>query len=82
MLTSALILLQKATDFSTSNQGHTYNPPNGPMYYIVLIGSSLIVLAAIYYSVKWLIWPGEKSEDHIKRRILDLDSKESDDNNE
>lgn len=78
MIVHRFILLVQASDFSTLNQAHTYNPPNSFLYYLVLVSSSVIVLTTIYYAIKWLIWPGETNDDHIKRRILDMDSKESD----
>ncbi|MBX3239392.1 MAG: hypothetical protein KIT80_19075 [Chitinophagaceae bacterium] len=38
--------------------------------YIAIWTTTAIVLYTLYYSVKWLISPGEKSENHIKRVIL------------
>jgi hypothetical protein len=29
-----------------------------------------IVVCTLFFSAKWLIWPGEKSDGHIKRFIL------------
>lgn len=75
MLSTLLILLQQASEFSTSSEGRAYSPPDGPLYYLVLIGSSIIVLVVFVLAVKWFIWPGEQSEDHIKRRILEDESK-------
>ncbi len=72
-----LTLLQEGSGFSTSNSGRATTPPDGPLYYIVLIGGSIIVLATIFLTIKWFIWPGEKSEDHIKRKILDNESKDN-----
>lgn len=80
MISLILALLQQGSDFSTSTGGREYIPPDGPLYYIVLIGAGLIVLATIVLSVKWLIWPGEKSDEHIKRKILKGDSNESQNN--
>lgn len=65
-----LTLIQYANEFSTSSEGREYAPPDGPLYYLVLIISSLIVIGVVYYTIKWFIWPGEQSEDHIKRKIL------------
>lgn len=70
MLTVLLTLIQKANEFSTSSEGREYAPPDGPLYYLVLIVSSLIVLGVVYYTIKWFIWPGEQSEDHIKHKII------------
>lgn len=71
MLLMLLILLQKVNEFATSSKGREYAPPDGPLYYIILIGSSIIVLTVVILAVKWFFWPGEKSENHIKRRILE-----------
>lgn len=66
-----MFLIQQASEFSTSSEGREYAPPDGPLYYLVLIISSLIVIGVVYYTIKWFIWPGEQSEDHIKRKILE-----------
>lgn len=70
MLISLLIFLQKASEFATSSEGREYAPPSGPIYYIILIASSAIVLLTIILAIKWFFWPGEQSEDHIKRKII------------
>ena len=80
MISLLLILLQKSSEFSTSNKGREYLPPDGPLYYIVLIGGAIIVLATVIYTIKWFIWPGEKSDDHIKRKILDTEPQDSETN--
>ncbi|MEL7832882.1 hypothetical protein [Fodinibius sp. Rm-B-1B1-1] len=74
MFTILLMLIQQVNEFSTSSEGREYAPPDGPLYYLVLIVSSLIVIGVVYYTVKWFIWPGEQSEDHIKRKILNDES--------
>lgn len=33
--------------------------------------AALVVILAFYLAVKYTFWPGEKSTNHIKRRILD-----------
>jgi hypothetical protein len=76
MIPFLFLLLQKAGEFAISSEGREYAPPDGPLFYLVLIGSSIIVLATIFYTVKWFIWPGEQSDDHIKRRILEPGTKE------
>ena len=73
MIYLLLTLIQKGSEFSTSSEGRENLPPAGPLYYIVLIGGSIIVLVTIILTIKWFIWPGEKSEDHIKRKILDTE---------
>lgn len=71
MMLFLLTLIQKASEFATSPEGRQYNPPDGPLYYVVLIASSLLVAAVFVIAIKLFIWPGEQSEDHIKRKILD-----------
>ncbi|NGP88727.1 hypothetical protein G3569_10195 [Aliifodinibius halophilus] len=63
-------LIQQVSEFSTSSEGREYAPPDSLLYYLVLIGSSIIVLGVVIFAVKWFVWPGEQSEDHIKRKIL------------
>lgn len=70
MLSFLLTLIQQVSEFSTSSEGRAYAPPDGPLYYTVLIGSSIIVLGVVLFTIKWFIWPGEQSKDHIKRKIL------------
>lgn len=70
-----LALIQQASEFSRSSEGRAYAPPDGPLYYLVLIVSCLIVLAVFIYAVKWFIWPEEQSESHIKRKILEDEPK-------
>lgn len=77
MIYLLLMFLQKSSEFSTSNKGREYMPPDGPLYYVVLIGGGIIVLVTIILTFKWFIWPGEKSDDHIKRKILDTESQDS-----
>lgn len=66
-----LIILQQISEFSTSAQGRTYNPPDGILFYIVLIVSWLIVAAVVAWAIKCLFWPGEDSHEHIKYKILE-----------
>lgn len=73
MLSILLALIQHVSEFSTSSHGRHYNPPDGALYYFVLISSSIIVMGVIIFTIKWFIKPGEKSEDHIKRKILETD---------
>lgn len=34
--------------------------------------TSLIVLIALFYCIKWVIKPGEKEKNHIKRTVLNF----------
>ena len=37
---------------------------------LIVSVAAVIVLTTFFFSVKWLVWPGEKQEKHIKRMIL------------
>ena len=38
---------------------------------MLVAGAALVVILAFYLAVKYTFWPGERSPNHIKRRILD-----------
>lgn len=44
--------------------------PQGNFDYVAIWVMVAITVATLYYSVKWLIRPGERSGAHIKRLIL------------
>ncbi|MDP4131510.1 MAG: hypothetical protein Q8918_11840 [Bacteroidota bacterium] len=44
--------------------------PSGKWDYLIVCVFIVIVLFTLFYSVKWLIRPGEKAQQHIKRLIL------------
>ena len=44
--------------------------PSGKWDYFIVSVAVVIVLFTLFYSVKWLIRPGEESAQHIKRLIL------------
>jgi len=48
---------------------HGAGPESNWDYMIVWI-TVAIVLVTLFFSIKWLIKPGERSENHIKRFIL------------
>ena len=47
--------------------------PSGKWDYFIVWVAVVIVLFTLFYSVKWLIRPGEKSAHHIKRMILNIE---------
>ena len=47
--------------------------PDSSMDYIIVWVMVAIVIATLFFSIKWLIVPGEKSDKHIKRHILNFD---------
>ncbi|MFB6262926.1 MAG: hypothetical protein ABEL76_04770 [Bradymonadaceae bacterium] len=61
-----------STDATTSppaDHGHDA-APSGPAYWLVTGTSAVIVALACWLAVKYLVWPGEGGDGHIKRRIL------------
>ncbi|MBZ0098843.1 MAG: hypothetical protein K8F30_07145 [Taibaiella sp.] len=44
--------------------------PESNWDYVIVWATVAVVLLTVFYSVKWLVRPGEKSESHIKRVIL------------
>lgn len=51
---------------------HGAGPDNDWDYLIVGV-ITVIVLITLFYSMKWLLRPGEDAPGHIKRNVLDLD---------
>ncbi len=52
-------------------QGITHGAgPDGNLDYVIVTIVVIIVLFTLFFSVKWLIRPGEQSQSHIKRLIL------------
>lgn len=71
MFSFLIALVQQISEFSTSAHGRLYQPPEGILFYLIVILSWLIVGGVTLWAVKLLFWPGEKSENHIKRKILE-----------
>tara|TARA_R110002124_G_scaffold229589_1_gene394773 strand:- start:431 stop:691 length:261 start_codon:yes stop_codon:yes gene_type:complete len=44
--------------------------PDSNWDYLIIFTIGAIVLMTLWFSVKWLLNPGEKSADHIKQLIL------------
>ncbi|WP_270088006.1 hypothetical protein [Sphingobacterium sp. SYP-B4668] len=44
--------------------------PESQWDYIIIGLVAVMVLITIYFSLKWLVRPGEASESHIKRTVL------------
>ncbi|ACU63201.1 hypothetical protein [Chitinophaga pinensis] len=45
--------------------------PDSNWDYLIVVVMVVVVLVIFFYSVKWLIRPGEKSAGHIKQFILE-----------
>ncbi|MBS1614802.1 MAG: hypothetical protein JST06_01640 [Bacteroidetes bacterium] len=48
--------------------------PQSNWDYVIVWVAVIIVIATLFFSVKWLIRPGEQSNLHIKRWVLDHES--------
>ena len=51
---------------------HGAGPENDWDYLIVGV-IAVTVLITLFYSIKWLVRPGEAAPSHIKRNVLDFD---------
>lgn len=47
--------------------------PQSDWDYVIVWAMVIIVLISLFYSVKWMLRPGEKGGEHIKRSILNFD---------
>lgn len=47
--------------------------PESKWDYVIVAITAIIVLLTLVFSIKWMIKPGEKSNQHIKRFILNND---------
>lgn len=52
-------------------QGITHGAgPQSNWDYLIVWAAVIIVLITLFYTVKWLIRPGEKGDEHIKRMVI------------
>ena len=47
--------------------------PQSNWDYLIVSVAAAIVVATLFFSIKWLFSPGEKGEKHIKRIVLNLE---------
>jgi hypothetical protein len=47
--------------------------PQSEWDYVVVLGTVFIAVVSLFYSIKWIIHPGERDTAHIKRSIFNLD---------
>jgi uncharacterized protein HemY len=47
--------------------------PQSEWDYVIIVAMSIIVIITLFYSIKWLVRPGERNEDHIKNSILNFE---------
>lgn len=46
--------------------------PDSNWDYVIVIATAIIVIATLYYAIKWMVKPGEKESNHIKRTVLNF----------
>ncbi len=47
--------------------------PQSNWDFLIISVTAVIVIATLFFSIKWLVQPGEKSVTHIKHLILNID---------
>lgn len=47
--------------------------PQSNWDYLIVSVAAAIVVATLFFSIKWLLWPGEKEKKHIKRIVLNYE---------
>ena len=47
--------------------------PQGNLDYLIISVAVVIVLVSLFFSLKYLLSPGEESKKHIKRLVLNYD---------
>jgi uncharacterized protein HemY len=47
--------------------------PQSDWDFLIISVIVIIVIATLFFSIKWLVQPGEKSVTHIKHLILNID---------
>ena len=46
--------------------------PQSNWDYAIVWAAVIVVAFTLFFTVKWLVRPGERSDEHIKRTVLDL----------
>jgi hypothetical protein len=46
--------------------------PDSRWDYLIVWAVALIVLLSLFFTVKWILHPGEQAKDHIKRTMLNM----------
>jgi len=47
--------------------------PQSNWDFVIIAITAIIVILTLFYSIKWLVKPGEKSATHIKYMVLNID---------
>lgn len=56
---------------ATTEEADPPDRPDGIFDYTVIGVSTAIVAVTFYLAVRYLLWPGEQAETHIKRTVLE-----------
>lgn len=47
--------------------------PQGPFDYLIVSAAAVVVLVSLGYAIKFIVHPGERQADHIKRIVIQSD---------
>ncbi len=73
LLSLIVTLQQQANDFSSRGAEH-HTSSSGPLEVVLVVTGVVITALVAFYTIKWFVKPGERGDDHIKRRILQDES--------
>ncbi|MEP6736810.1 MAG: hypothetical protein ABJA70_14905 [Chryseolinea sp.] len=55
-------------------RGISHGPgPQSEWDYLIVGVTALIVMVSLFYSIKWIIRPGEREKEHIKHKIFKME---------
>ena len=74
MQVCAAMRIQHTFGLPGSAAGITHGTgPQSNWDFLIISATAIIVIATLFFSIKWLLMPGEKSDTHIKHLILNID---------
>lgn len=65
------VLAHQMNDFSTTNTEHHAAATGSVLETVMVVGGWAVVALVTAFTIRYLISPGEKSHDHVKRMVLD-----------
>ncbi|HKZ53581.1 MAG TPA: hypothetical protein VJ085_09930 [Candidatus Acidoferrales bacterium] len=75
LLTSGMLLLLSALLFWQGHSGHSAAARPAFYEYLLVAVAVVVLVWVLYLAVRMTVRPGEEREDHIKRLILEEESK-------
>lgn len=72
LISYACPLCEKAQPRILRGITHGTGPENN-WDYIIVLAALIVVVITLFFSVKWLIQPGEKTQQHIKRLVINFE---------